>query len=154
VYLLDTNHCSRFLAGDARVRDRIQALDQTDVSTSVIVRGELLYMAQRSERPADTLGVFGSFLGDMTAYHVDYAVAQAYGDLKARLFNRFAPKERAKRRHTTLHDLGFDENDLWIAATALRFGLIVVSSDSDFGRIAEVVPLQHEDWLTPDGAMS
>jgi len=150
VYLLDTNHCSRFLAGDNRVRDRILALDQTDVSTSVIVRGELLYMAQRSERPADTRRVINSFLRDMTAYHIDYAVASAYGDLKAALFNRFAPRERAKRRHTTLHDLGFDENDLWIAATALRFGLVVVSSDSDFSRIAAVAPLQNDNWLSPD----
>lgn len=125
-------------------------LDQTDVSTSVIVRGELLYMAARSEHPDETRSVFMSFLNDMTAYHIDYAVAQSYADLKALIFDRFAPKERAKRRHTTMHDLGFDENDLWIAATALRFGLIVVSSDSDFERIAEVVDLAHENWLLAD----
>src|SRR5262245_43516620 len=107
-------------------------------------------MARRSERPDDTIATFTNFLHDLTAYHVDYAVAQSYAELKALLFERYAPQERAKRRHTTMHDLGFDENDLWIAATALRFGLIVVSSDSDFDRIAGVVPLQHEDWLPPE----
>jgi tRNA(fMet)-specific endonuclease VapC len=148
VYLLDTNHCSHFLTGNRWVREHILELDQTDVSTSVVVRGELLYMAQRSERTLDTLGVIMAFLGDTTAYHIDYAVTQSYAELKALLFARYAPKERAKRRHTTLHDLSFDENDRWIAGTALRFGLIVVSSDNDFGRIAEVVPLLHENWLT------
>jgi tRNA(fMet)-specific endonuclease VapC len=70
--------------------------------------------------------------------------------LKSRIFDRFGPRERAKRQHTTMHDLGFDENDLWIAATAWRFDLIVVSSDSDFDRIAEVVPLGHENWLASE----
>ena len=112
MYLLDTNHCSSFLAGDRRVRDRIFELDQTDVATSVIVRGELLYMARRSDHPEETQNLFMSFLSDMTAYHVDYAIAQSYADLKALLFDRFAPKQRSKRRHTTMHDLGFDDNDL------------------------------------------
>jgi tRNA(fMet)-specific endonuclease VapC len=75
VYWLDTNHCSLFLAGDLRVRDRMLALDQQDVATSVVVRGELLYMAHRSDSPEDSLSVILPFLRDLTAYHVDYAVA-------------------------------------------------------------------------------
>jgi tRNA(fMet)-specific endonuclease VapC len=148
VYLLDTNHCSHFLTGKRWVREHILEFDQTDVSTSVVVRGELLYMAQRSERPLDTLGVIMAFLRDITAYQIDYAAAQTYAELRALLFARYAPKERAKRRHTTLHDLGFDENDRWTAGTAPRFGLIVVSNDNDFGRIAEAVPLLHDNWPT------
>ncbi|WP_460200559.1 PIN domain-containing protein, partial [Scytonema sp. NUACC21] len=62
-------------------------------------------------------------------------------------FNQFAPKEKSKRRKTKITDLGFDENDLWIAAVALQHGLTVVSADSDFQRIQQVRALSTESWL-------
>jgi len=43
--------------------------------------------------------------------------------------------------------LGFGENDLWIAAIAKQFQLIVVSSDKDFERIREVENICLESWL-------
>ncbi|MCC5644109.1 hypothetical protein LC607_14355 [Nostoc sp. CHAB 5824] len=48
------------------------------------------------------------------------------------MFNQFAPKEKSKRRKTKITDLGFGENDLWIAAIALQQNLTIVSADSDF----------------------
>lgn len=78
---------------------------------------------------------------------LDGFTATIYGQLKAALFNQFAPKEKSKRRKTKITDLGFDENDLWIAAVALQHGLTVVSADSDFQRIREVRALSIESWL-------
>jgi tRNA(fMet)-specific endonuclease VapC len=63
---------------------------------------------------------------------------------------RFGPNERAKQRQFDLRNLGFSDNDVWIAATAIRFNLIVITSDSDFARIAEVTALRHESWLNDD----
>ena len=77
---------------------------------------------------------------------MDEQTAQTYGQLKADLFDHFGPKERAARRRFTLASLGFTDNDLWIAATALQHGIIVVSSDSDFARVQEVRPLSLESW--------
>jgi len=75
-------------------------------------------------------------------------VADNYGQLRAALMDHFGPKERAKQRRFELRHLGFSDNDLWIAATAIRFDLIVVTSDSDFARFAEVTALRYESWLT------
>jgi len=136
------------LLGDRKVVERIAVLDQTGIATSVIVRGELQFMAWKSENVEENLQAVNEFLRNISAYHVDYAVAQTYASLKAWVFNRFGPKDRAKRRRTSIQELGFSDNDLWIAATAIRFNLIVVTSDSNFARIAQVTALRHESWLS------
>ena len=63
---------------------------------------------------------------------------------------RFGPRNRAQRRHATIQQIGFSDNDLWIAAIAERNGLIIVSGDRDFARLAQAIPLRYETWLTPD----
>jgi tRNA(fMet)-specific endonuclease VapC len=59
---------------------------------------------------------------------VPVAAGQLYADLKHRM----------RRSGTPL-----DENDLWIAATALALGAVLVTSDSDFSRVPALVI---EDW--------
>lgn len=49
------------------------------------------------------------------------------------------------KRYTEQQGTPLSENDLWIAATAMAFGAILVTADSDFRRIAEF-GLQLEDW--------
>jgi tRNA(fMet)-specific endonuclease VapC len=53
------------------------------------------------------------------------------------------------RRRTTARDLGFDDNDLWIAAIALVQGLTVVTSDGDFQRMSAAFALRIDSWLAP-----
>jgi tRNA(fMet)-specific endonuclease VapC len=150
VYLLDTNHCSRLLWGHPGLRRRIEQIDSAPVATSTIAVGELFYMGYRSERQDPNLVEVEAFLATLPVYSIDNAIARMYGHVRAAVFAEFGPIERAKRRHTTIAQLGFDDNDLWVAAIALSHRLIVVTSDSDFERIAGVVPLRHENWLTPD----
>lgn len=83
---------------------------------------------------------------DVHVFRIDNHTAEVYGQLKAELFEHFGPKERAARRRFTLASLGFTDNDLWIAATALQHDLAIVSSDRDFVRIREVRPLNLEAW--------
>jgi predicted nucleic acid-binding protein len=47
------------------------------------------------------------------------------------------------KRTLETHGLSLDDNDLWIAATALSLPAVLVSRDTDFTRI----PTLHlEDW--------
>lgn len=68
---------------------------------------------------------------------IDEHTSQAYGKLRAAIFERFAAGElraRSKRPcqltdHATATTLGIDENDLWIAAQAIQYNLVLVTND-------------------------
>jgi predicted nucleic acid-binding protein len=47
------------------------------------------------------------------------------------------------KREAEVSGLPMDENDLWIAATALAFDAVLVSRDSDFRRVRGLIV---EDW--------
>ncbi len=77
-----------------------------------------------------------------------------YGDLRARLFEKFAPKKRRRKGlrpeelidPVTAKELGIQENDLWIAAQAIERNLVLVTNDA-MARIQEVASeLKVEDW--------
>ena len=87
------------------------------------------------------------FIRDIRVCETDNETADIYGRMKASLLNHFGPREKAKRRKTETAKLGFGENDLWIAATAKRFDLTLVSADKDFERIQEAESLRAENWL-------
>jgi tRNA(fMet)-specific endonuclease VapC len=147
MYLLDTNHCSGAILGNSNIINRLATLDNTLVATCVIVQGELIDMAERSRARENNLALVQRFLQGIYIYNVDETTATLYGQLKASLFDRFAPKEKSKRRKTKMTHLGFDENDLWITAIALQNNLTIVSADSDFQRIRTVKALSVESWL-------
>ena len=147
MYLLDTNHCSNIILGNTFILNRLANIDNTLIATCVVVQGELVDMAERSQRKENNLALVESFFRGLYVYHIDETTATIYGQLKALLFNKFAPKERNKRRKTKMLDLGFDENDLWIAAIALQHNLTIVSADSDFSRMQQAKQLSVESWL-------
>jgi tRNA(fMet)-specific endonuclease VapC len=146
MYLLDTNHCSRIILGNTSILHRIAIVDESQLATCAIVQGELTFMMENSERKESNRSRLSDFLDDIRVYDVNDVTATIYGQLKAALFKQFAPKEKEKRRRTNITDLGFDENDIWIAATALQYNLTVVSADSDFVRMRSVREFPLENW--------
>lgn len=147
MYLLDTNHCSRIIFGESNIIRRLQEHIGLGVATSVIVQGELFYMVQKSSQQQANFNFVRAFLQTIDLYPINGEVADVYGSLKGEIIKHFGPKEKAKRRKFTVQDLGFSDNDLWIASTALYYNLTVVSGDSDFQRIQQVQALALESWL-------
>jgi tRNA(fMet)-specific endonuclease VapC len=147
-YLLDTNHCFRLIARDERVFAALNARPLERLMTSVVVAGELRYGALISERLIENSLSVEDFLGRIDQIAISPAISQIYADLKARILMKVGPKDRFRRRAFDLAKLGFTDNDLWIAASALERNAVVVSEDSDFQRIAELEQLEVENWLS------
>ena len=117
-----------------KVKGRLNSLTESDYPfISPIVKGEILFgiarlpagkRKQDLQQKADEL---------FTAVPCD-PIPENVSDVYARI------KITAQQQGTPL-----DECDLWIAATALALDAILVTSDSDYQRIAEV-GLRLEDW--------
>lgn len=147
MYLLDTNHCSRIIQGNPTVLEAILSRRNAGVALSVIVQGELLFMAENSDRKAENLDRVQTFLKMFDVYPISEEISQTYAQLKAGFLNTFGSKDKAQRRTTRIQSLGIDDNDLWIAATAVRHDLILVTADRDFNRIQTVCRLRLESWM-------
>ena len=154
MYLLDSTTCIDILDEAPEVARRLRELGDAPVATCAIVRGELVYMAMKSRDREKNLSRVDGLLADLDVHPADDAVAEHYGRLKLALLEHFGPRDEAKRRKTKVETLGFKDNDLWIAATAKRHGLIVVSSDYAFRRMAEAGGPPAEVWQSPDGTPS
>lgn len=146
-YLFDTNHCFRLIARDPGIVAALAARAAARIVTSVVVAGELRYGAAISERRRENAIAVEEFLGRIDQLPVSAATAQHFADLKARLLSEYGPRERARRRGFDLATLGFTDNDLWIAATAIEHDAVLISDDGDYARMAEVNTLTVESWV-------
>lgn len=147
MYLLDTNYCSALILGDSTLIKKISEVGTSNIAISVITEAELFYMAENLKRIEKNLGTIRDFLQDISVYDIDSNTSAIYAKPKAKIMERFAPKEKSKRRKTKITDLGIGENDLWIASTAIANSLTIVSGDHDFIGIKEVWNFSLENWF-------
>lgn len=124
IYLLDTNAISGLMRSHPGIETWIAGLDEKDrIVTCTTVRGEILFGIFRlpqGKRRAELEQVGRQFL---SVFHCE-PVPERAGDVYASV--KLARQQRG---------LALDENDLWIAATALALGATLVSRDSDFAEI-------------------
>jgi predicted nucleic acid-binding protein len=109
----------------------------------------------------EQLELVRNILSSFDFYDIDVNLARdQYADLRARLFNRCAPKDKRNRKKhkkrieewrdpTTSKLLQIQENDLWIASVAMAYNLILVTRDK-MNAIKDIAgsDLQFENWLT------
>ena len=124
IYLLDTNAISDLLRAAPGIETWMAGLGRGDrVVTCTIVRGEILFgigKLPEGKRRAELEETGHQFLASVRCEPVPERAGDFYAAVKL-----------ARRRR----GLALDENDLWIAATALALNAALVSRDSDFAGI-------------------
>lgn len=120
-YLLDTNVVSELMRSPARIESWMAGLGPGDhVVTCTIVRGEVLFgiaKLPKSTRRSELEEASHRCFAAIPCEPIPERAGDLYADLK------LARQQRG---------LTLDENDLWVAATALALRATLVSRDRDF----------------------
>jgi len=160
-YLLDTNILGYWFDDQRpeheKVVEHLNALDpMAPLRISAISLGEIEY-GHRCVSDTDTAvqAGFQHFVNTRLpgVLGIQRSTSAYYGQIRARLFKTFAPRNGKKNLRpcqlvdpVTASTLGIQENDLWIAAQATEFNLVLVTHDQ-MNRLKEAVSdLVVEDW--------
>jgi tRNA(fMet)-specific endonuclease VapC len=134
-YLLDTNAFSDLMRKRPEVLARLSALVAADtVAICTVVRGEILYGIQKlptGARRDQLLQQAIPLFAGLPCETIPEDAADRYAAVK------IAREQRG---------LVLDENDLWIAATALALGAVLVTRDGDFQAVEGLVV---QNWTHP-----
>lgn len=125
-YLLDTNILIGLLENEPGLRDTVEGAPQ--VFIPAVAAGELYFGAAKSGRPESNRERIDRFLVGRRVLACDLGVASEYGRLRSFLRSRGKP---------------LPENDVWIAAVALRHSLTLATRDHRFD---EVPSLSTVEW--------
>ncbi|MEB3217812.1 MAG: type II toxin-antitoxin system VapC family toxin [Nostocales cyanobacterium 94392] len=125
-YLLDTNIIIALFANEASVKSNLAQANEVFIPSVVV--GELCYGARKSGRVVANLARVDELVTNSTILGCDVETARRYGEIKNKLRLKGCP---------------LPENDVWIAALAQQYDLILVTRDAHF---QEVENLQTVMW--------
>lgn len=126
-FLLDTNIIAAWLKGETSVADKIDKAKEIHIP--IIAVGELYYGALYSTQVAKNMKEIKSITSTYNVLQIDEETTIAYGNIKAALRKKGKP---------------IPENDIWIAAIAKRFELVVVTRDKHF---KEIDGIKIKSWV-------
>ena len=123
---LDTSAYSAFMRGHEGVVELVQRAEEIVLST--IVLGELLAGFRRGARLRENVELLDRFRSSprVRTAGIDEETAERYGEIVAHLRQAGTP---------------IPTNDVWIAASAMQLGLRLVTTDTHFERVPQVVSL-------------
>lgn len=122
---LDTSTAIRFLNGDSRVVSKVLALPIVILPTVVV--GELQFGAANSSRPIQNLARYLEFIATCQIVPLGKETAAVYAQTRLNLKRKGRP---------------IPMNDVWIAAQCLEHRWVLVTDDTDFNFVDELV-LEH-----------
>src|SRR3989304_6182371 len=122
--LLDTSAYSVFMRGQAAINQPLQHADEIYVSP--IVLGELLAGFRRGRNRARNERELQTFLSSprVRGVGLDEETAERYAVIVEGLWKAGTP---------------IPTNDIWIAASAMQYGLSIVTTDAHYQRAAQVI---------------
>ncbi len=118
--LLDTNVIIRFIKNEGTLDD---IFEESELYFSSVTLGELLFGAECSKKKEENAAVYSNFCSELEEIKIDSATAPFYAKIKAQLKKDGHP---------------IPENDMWIAACAMAYGLTIVTADRHFSFIKDV----------------
>ena len=117
-YLLDTNIIIALFAQETLVIEKIAEFEE--IFIPVIVVGELFYGAKKSLNVKSNSKRIEELVANSSLLNCDLYTARQYGNIKNELRKKGRP---------------LPENDIWIAALALQYDLILVTRDQHFNEV-------------------
>ncbi|MBO6099923.1 MAG: PIN domain-containing protein [Spirochaetaceae bacterium] len=119
--ILDTNIIIRYIKNIDGLDDIFEG---DNLYFSSVTLGELLFGAECSSKKEENSAIYSDFCKELDEIKPDSVVAPYYAKIKAQLKADGHP---------------IPENDIWIAACAMAYGLTVVSADSHFSFIKGIL---------------
>ena len=120
-FLLDTNIIVAWLKGETTIANKIDKAKEIHIP--VIVLGELYYGALYSTQVEKNIQQIRNVIVIYNILTIDEETTIAYGNIKASLRKKGKP---------------IPENDIWIAALAKRYELILITRDKHFKEIESI----------------
>lgn len=125
-FLLDTNIITSWIKGERSIADRVEKA--MTVYIPIIVLGELYYVASYSTQVQRNIAVIKKLFSRYKVLLIDETTSMEYGKIKSSLRKKGLP---------------IPENDIWIAAIAIRHKLTLATRDKHFN---EVIGLKLKAW--------
>lgn len=122
--LLDTSAYSNLMRGNKQITETLDEADEVFLSSIVI--GELLAGFKIGAKEHDNKSVLKDFLSvtNVALLSIDDSTAERYSVILCYLKKCGAP---------------IPTNDIWIAASAMQHGLVLITSDLHFSKIPQIV---------------
>lgn len=126
--ILDTSAYSAFLRGNPEVKNAIQHADE--ICINPIIMGELLAGFSMGRKKKKNIGILQEFLSSerVQVITIDEETSERYATIIHYLREKGTP---------------IPTNDIWIAASAMQFGLKIVTTDSHYLKVPQVIVEMH-----------